>query len=394
MIIHLFNSSLVSGPETLVIPALPFVAKEMGEIEVANLSEIRTGAAAQAPLDFARSFGLSCFSVEVRSRMDGDAVKNLAAALEARQPRIVHAHDVKASAYLHFATLLLRLRRPEAVSWKLVSTHHGVHARSGAAVRAYEMVYGYGLLRGFDKVLCVCSSDRQILIRRGIAPDRIAVHLNGVDRQEIASAERKQLHEKIRDRWSRELGVELHGKTILGVAARLAKEKNHALLLDALASWRKVRPEAPWICLCFGGGPLEGELRKKTSLLGLGKDLHWAGYRSNLSAELAGFDLLLSLSTGEGLPINLLEAGWSGTPILATAVDGVADLLPDDDETLAFSRLPTTPGTKDVMERLALLSTDHDLADRLGRALQKRVKMEFSGTKWRERLVEIYRELK
>jgi glycosyltransferase involved in cell wall biosynthesis len=397
MIIHLFNSSLVSGPETLVIPALPELSRELGEIEVGNLAEIRKGARAQAPLEYARSFGLKTFEIPVRSRIDPSAIRELARTLEQKQPQIVHAHDVKASIYLALANRLLAFSRPKSISWKSISTHHGVHARNGAAIRLYELLYSFLFLRSFHAVLCVCSSDRDILIRRGIPAERVHVHLNGVDRKEITPQARPALQSEIRNQWSSELGVDLNGKHVIGVAARLSPEKNHALLLDSLSQLRQKAPSLQWICLCFGVGALEAELRRKTQALGLEQHVHWAGYRQDLSKEMAGLDLLLSLSTGEGLPINLLEAGWSATPILATAVDGVADLLPEDSrsnssgKSLTLSRLNTHPTPDQVAERLAFLLSQADWFKNSGEALQQRVKNSFSGNAWKSRLAEIYR---
>ncbi len=54
------------------------------------------------------------------------------------------------------------------------------------------------------------------------------------------------------------------------------------------------------------------------------------GYRDDVGRELAGLDLVLSFSKAEGLPINLIEAGWAGTPVMSMLVGGVKDLIPGD----------------------------------------------------------------
>ena len=58
---------------------------------------------------------------------------------------------------------------------------------------------------------------------------------------------------------------------------------------------------------------LEKSLQESAPRAGLEKRLVWMGYRKNVGAELAGLDLLLSFSKAEGLPINLIEAGWAAT---------------------------------------------------------------------------------
>jgi glycosyltransferase involved in cell wall biosynthesis len=393
LIIHLFNSALVSGPETLVIPALTSLGRELGcPVEVGFLSELRRGEAARAPVEYAKSFGLATFEVPVGSPLDPAAVRALAQALEQKRPALVHAHDVKASAYLAAATLFLRYSgRPPA--WKLVSTHHGIHARSGSKVRVYELFYRRIVLRKFDATLCVCTSDREILLRQGLNPRRVFTHLNGVDRPELAEAARPARQTEIRSRWALDLGVDCGGKTVLGIAARLEREKNHSLLLESLAELKRQAPPLDWICLCFGSGSLEKELREKTKRLGLEDSVHWAGYRSGLSAEMAGLDCLISLSQGEGLPINLLEAAWVRTPILAMAVDGVQDLLPPDPDGLGGLRLDPGSPPNLIGECIQRLMSDSLQLKKLSNMLYKRVSTQFSEQMWRSCLVQIYQDI-
>jgi glycosyltransferase involved in cell wall biosynthesis len=269
-----------------------------------------------------------------------------------------------------------------------------VHARSGAKVKAYEQVYRRFALKRFDAALTVCSSDRDILLASGLEPRRVFVHLNGVDRPALGFADRIARQAEVRSAWVSDLGLELEGKVVFGVVARLAAEKNHDLLLRSLAHLRAQGKGDPnWVCICFGTGPLDQELREKTHALGLEKNLRWAGYRARLSEEMAGFDFLVSLSKGEGLPINLLEAGWARTPILATAVDGVQDLLPAHQPEWAFSRLPATADPALITEFIQRLISDPDLRLSLSNALFERTRSHFSGLAWRARLLEIYQDI-
>jgi glycosyltransferase involved in cell wall biosynthesis len=239
-------------------------------------------------------------------------------------------------------------------------------------------------------VLCVCSSDRDILISRGLKASRVFVHLNGVDRPEVPENARAERQRMIRNEWEKALGVSLQGKIVLGIAARLSEEKNHSLLLDALGLLKERTPALSWICLCFGQGPLEGRLREKTERLMLGEQVHWAGYRQDLSAEMAGFDLLISLSRGEGLPINLLEAGWSRTPVVAVAVDGVQDLLPLSDPELRALRLEAPAQVESLTQHIQELMIQPARLRSLSDILHKRVCSKFSGQMWRSCLMKIY----
>ena len=82
------------------------------------------------------------------------------------------------------------------------------------------------------------------------------------------------------------------------------------------------------------------------------------------------------MSIAEGLPLNVIEAGWAATPVVATAVGGTTDLLGDPP---AGVLVPPWEATEAIADRLAALLRDPSLASALGKALQARVASRFSG---------------
>jgi glycosyltransferase involved in cell wall biosynthesis len=376
MIIHVFNSSVVSGPETLVIPALRRLS---GPVQVAFLSETRRGADAQKPLAYARELGLDCFEVTVRSRIDSRAIRELRREFRQRGATIVHAHHIKAATYSWFASLPSR-------SWKLVTTHHGVGG-TGAKLGAYERFYSGFVMKKFDRALTVCSSDRRILIDRGFPAGKIEVHLNGVDRPLVLSGDRPAAQKRIREDWRlHERGIPGDGP-ILGIVARLDPEKNHRFALDCFGKLQSLAPSLPWRVLCFGSGRLETALREQTRELQLENRVHWMGYRAGLGAEFAGLDLLLSFSTYEGLPINMLEAGWAATPIFSTPLGGVLDLVrPGVDGELLPANCSPESAARQLLHALENLSKLRTIGD----SLQERVSTRFTEKVWVSKLEAIY----
>ena len=380
MIVHVFNSTLVSGPETLVLPALSQIK---GRVAVIFLSETRKLNEAQKPIQYARSLGLSTVSVPVGGRYDRQAISNLREVLIQLKPEITHAHDVKASTYL--------LRSAESIqdrTFQLISTHHGVHARSGLKNKLYEMVYTRFILPHYDQVFCVCSSDRKVLIQRGLNPDRVHTHLNGVNRRWVDRSERLEVRNQIHTDWNlRSLGISSQA-ILFGVVGRLAPEKRHDRLLNALAELKRLDSSLDWHLLCYGAGPLEASLKRLTQKLDLGGHVHWMGYRKEIGNEMAGFDLLFSLSDAEGLPINLLEAGWAGTPVVATHVDGNRDLFARSKTGILIHRHQSAEAIAREIQRLVSHSKERT---ELGFRFQKHVMSQFSEAVWLERLKELYR---
>lgn len=382
-ILHVFNSSLISGPETLVMPAL---ACSGWPVHILLLRESRVSDEKQKHVEeYLNQLKLSYTVILIDSRYDRQAIKKIKMYLENFSDLFVaHAHDVKASFYLLKATEKIVDRQ-----FYIVSTHHGVYARSGFVVRLYELYYSHFLLPHFDRVLVVCTEDKKRLLHRGLSNELVEVHLNGVTRTEISLQQRALQQKKIRQLWNLPLA---ENSLILGVVARLDAEKRHSYILQVIAELKKIKPENLNVqVFCFGRGALEEKLREQTVQLGLEKEMIWAGYRLGLGEQLSGFDALLSLSQAEGLPINMIEAGWAGTPVFASAVDGVKDLVTDDKmgQLISAAMRPELAAQK-LLEFLV----DKQELENKGYRFQENVKQNFSQDKWLSRLQEIYQQLK
>jgi glycosyltransferase involved in cell wall biosynthesis len=79
-----------------------------------------------------------------------------------------------------------------------------------------------------------------------------------------------------------------------------------------------------------GAGPCESELRALAQDLGVSERVHFLGFRRNVYDFIAHCDALLMPSLHEGLPYTLLEGMALGTPIIASRVGGLAEVLQDE----------------------------------------------------------------
>ena len=112
------------------------------------------------------------------------------------------------------------------------------------------------------------------------------------------------------------------------VVGRLAPVKNPALAVRALAL-------LPGATLAFvGDGPLRGELEALAQEEGVADRVVFAGIRSDARALMGAADAVALTSRSEGLPLAALEALAAGTPLVATAVRGVRELLHDEEDCL------------------------------------------------------------
>jgi glycosyltransferase involved in cell wall biosynthesis len=82
-----------------------------------------------------------------------------------------------------------------------------------------------------------------------------------------------------------------------------------------------------WRLLVIGAGTKEEEAIPCE--LGIDSFVHFAGRRTDVAQLLPHCDLFTTASSFEGMSIAILEAWAAGLPVLATQVDGIADIIGD-----------------------------------------------------------------
>ena len=104
---------------------------------------------------------------------------------------------------------------------------------------------------------------------------------------------------------------------------RLAPQKGYDVLVEAARAY-EVRSPRPLTAIA-GEGPLRGALAEAAEAAGV--DLALLGARADVPDLLAAADVVVMPSRWEGSPLTAHEALFSGTPLVATAVGGLPELL-------------------------------------------------------------------
>jgi glycosyltransferase involved in cell wall biosynthesis len=109
---------------------------------------------------------------------------------------------------------------------------------------------------------------------------------------------------------------------------RLVPVKNHALAISSIA-------DVPGATLAIvGEGPLHEQLAAQAAALGLAERVVLTGLRADARAIMGAADAVVVPSVGEGLPLVALEALAARTPVVATSVRGIRELLTDERDSL------------------------------------------------------------
>jgi glycosyltransferase involved in cell wall biosynthesis len=110
-----------------------------------------------------------------------------------------------------------------------------------------------------------------------------------------------------------------------------------------------------------GEGPLRNELEDEARRAGVHDRVVFAGLRSDARALIGAADAIVVSSRSEGLPMVVLEALAAGTPVVATAVRGVREIL--EDEQNALLTPPDDPVR--LAQAIQRVVSDERLAERL-----------------------------
>ncbi len=124
-----------------------------------------------------------------------------------------------------------------------------------------------------------------------------------------------------------------------------------------------------------GDGPDRDGLEKRAHELGIVRHCLFLGYQDEVAPYYAAFDALVLPSANEGTPVSAIEALASGTPVVATRVGGVPDVVRDGDR-----RLPRRGGRRrgDWPNAWRELAADPELRQTMGETGKTRVLERYS----------------
>jgi glycosyltransferase involved in cell wall biosynthesis len=263
------------------------------------------------------------------------------------------------------ATGALVLNRVDCVA--VHCCHQAYTAMPGRPTRLFRV---YGAIVGFVKRsaerVCfrvnrparfVCVSDgvaEEMRMHHPCAAGRVLTIHNGVDTEAFAP--------EVRASEARSLRVRLAippGRLVAAFVGGDWEHKGLRLAIEALAG-------APdWDLLVAGRGH-PGRYRGFSDSLGMGGRVHWLGVVKDIQVVYGLADAFVLPSSYETFSLVTFEAAASGLPILATAVNGVRELIVD-----GRNGFLVAPDPRIIAERLGRLAADPELRARLGHAARR-----------------------
>ncbi len=199
-------------------------------------------------------------------------------------------------------------------------TAHGFHFYKGAPKKNWIVFYPIEKLfsRITDKVITITAEDYK-LAKRKFHCQIERIHGVGVDEERYfpVSEDKKQ---ELRIR----MGFQKEQKLILCIG-ELLPNKNQSMAIRMMENIIKEYPTTQ--LLLAGNGPEREHLEKVVVECGMKKHVKFLGYVTNLQDYQRIVDVAVSCSKREGLPLNIVEAMLSGTPVVATINRGHRELI-------------------------------------------------------------------
>ena len=244
------------------------------------------------------SGGISVTALQCGSFMDIRAVFRLRRVLRREQPELLVC-------FLHQANIVGRL-----AGW--LAGVRNVISGIRVADRRKWVTWTDRLTRRLTRKY-VAVSRHVATVHAGvcrISPEKMTVIHNGVDIPDRCPTRLRQVNSNSR---------------ILFVG-RLTKQKQPMHLVRAIAAMPdQLRNQI--VVDFIGEGELRRDLERHVITAGLGDRIRFRGYQSNVVEWMQNADVLALPSAWEGLPNVVLEAMANRLPVVATNVDGVAEII-------------------------------------------------------------------
>ncbi len=278
------------------------------------------------------------------------------------KPNVIHANSSKAGGIAGLAGWICRILGHKT---KIIFTAHGWAFNEDRPAWQIWLIKLFSRLTAFlsDKIICVSEYDRQLAIKYKIAPAKklIAIH-NGIDIQNISFLAKKEAQKKL---------IHKTSPLVIGTIAEYAKNKGLIYLLEAAQHLQVKKYQFDLVLIGSGENPDKQKIKNYIQKHQL-KNVHLIDYLPKAAQYLKGFDIFILPSLKEGLPYTILEAMAAQTPIIASQVGGIPEILKPDAGILIPSK-----NSQVLADEIIQLITHPEKARQMAQRARAKLKKEF-----------------
>jgi len=294
--------------------------------------------------------GIPLVTLGRRGRWDVHRWAGLPRLLRRQQFDILHTHMFGSNLWGSVAGRACRV--------PVVIAQEHTWSYEGNPLRAWLDGHVVGLLA--TRFVAVSSADAERMVAvEGVPPPKVMV---------IPTAYVPREHPTQAVDLRAELGLS-PDTPLFGTAAVMRRQKALDVLIEAHRLVQKAIPTAHLVLA--GDGPCRDDLERLVAQLGLGLSTHFLGRRDDVDSIIRALDVGAMSSDFEGTPLFALECMTNRTPLVATAVGGLLDIVePDRTGILVAPRQPAR-----LAEAITALLLDPELQMRLAGAAATKLQL-------------------
>jgi teichuronic acid biosynthesis glycosyltransferase TuaC len=188
-------------------------------------------------------------------------------------------------------------------------------------------------LRRAARVIAVSESLKRDAVALGVPAEKVRVIENGIDPEVFRPLDRIEAR--------RSLGLPKYGPLLVSVGT-LAPRKGFHLVMEAMVKLKRRWPTLRFAVIGGDGpeGAMGAELRQLAAKLKIETQVIFPGprRREELAVWYSAADLFVLATAHEGCPNVVLEALACGTPVVATPVGNIPELLDSPETGLVVER--------------------------------------------------------
>jgi polysaccharide pyruvyl transferase CsaB len=286
---------------------------------------------------------------------------------------IIHSHGSRGN----FMAWLLK----RSTKLPLISTVHSDYRLDYMGRPLAGLIYGTLnrlALRNMDYLIGISDFMSELLISRGIKPDRIYTINNGID----LDAESRAVP---REEFFKQYGIKPEADCIyVGIAARFEPVKDISTLIRGFAIAAKEQPKLR--LLIAGQGPEENALKTLAAELGVDDRVYFLGWVNNTDSFYSSLDINTLTSLSETFGYVLAEGARFRLAAISSKVGGVPKLIDHGVSGLLFE----AGDSEALAGHLIRLASDKELRLRMADKLYEKTKRQFSLSAASKTQLEIY----
>lgn len=253
---------------------------------------------------------------EINLKSDLSAIVHIRKIIKKYNPDIVYLHSSKAGAIGRIANLGLKNR-------SLYNPHGWAFNMNCSSIKKKIYLYIEKLLAPLCTfIIAISDFEKECAIENKVCKvDKIKVIYNGIDIDEYE--EKKKRFTLTRE----ELGIP-GDAYVIGTVGRLTEQKAPDTFIKAAKKIKDKYPKAFFIMV--GDGELKGKVKEIIKGSNLENSVLITGWVDEPMKYIELFDQAMLLSRWEGFGLVLPEYMIAGKPIIATDVDGIPNLINND----------------------------------------------------------------